>query len=287
LTSGCAHECIYCYARGYSVFPGENKVVIYKNILDKLKSELLRRRNKPQVVYFSPSSDIFQPIPEVLELCHSVLELLLSRGIGIALLTKGQIPKKTLALLLAHADKVRVQIGLITCDENVRGLFEPHAANIEVRLRQIAKMIGGGIATEARIIPIIPGVTDTSDSIDRLFNLIAAAGVKQAAISTLFVRPAIIVSLKRHVSDKLVLQNLLNFYQDGRRLPVHAEHSSVIPLPLSKRKEIYARFRQQAKNYAINLSVCGCMNPDIGGTCNITGNWQSNDTQQQLLGWRE
>jgi DNA repair photolyase len=109
LTSGCAHSCIYCYARGYSIFPGEDKVIIYENTLDKLKNELANRRAKPQAVYFSPSSDIFQPVPEVIELGYSIPEFLLSRGIGIAFLTKGYIPPKTLKLLMTYPDKVRVQ----------------------------------------------------------------------------------------------------------------------------------------------------------------------------------
>ena len=210
LTSGCAHNCIYCYARGYSVFPGENKVVIFKNILDKLKSELLHKKNKPQTVYFSPSSDIFQPIPEVLELSHSVLELLLSRDIGIAFVTKGQIPDKTLGLLLNHANKVRAQIGIITHDDNVRRIFEPNAASIDTRLIQMAQMVAGGIAVEARIIPIIPGITDTLDSIDCLYSAISMAGVKNVAISALFLRPAIIASLRTQISDQDVLNNLLS-----------------------------------------------------------------------------
>lgn len=283
LTSGCAHECIYCYARGYSVFPGENKVVIYKNILDKLKSELLRRRNKPQAVYFSPSSDIFQPVPEVLELSHSILELLLSKDIGIALLTKGLIPDKTLKLLLNHAGSVRIQIGIITCDDNLRCLFEPYAASIAVRLQQMARMTTGGIATEARIIPILPGITDTPDSIDCLFSAISTAGVKHAAISALFLRPAIMASLKQRILDKAALEDLLAFYKNGRRLAVHAEHSSVIPLPRPKREEIYTRFSQMARKYNINLSICGCMNPDIGGICNIAGRWLSHYAQRSLF----
>ena len=104
LTSGCANDCIYCYARGYSIFPGEYNVAIYQNTVDKLKNELLRKRNKPQAVYFSPSSDIFQPIPEVLEVTHSILEFLLTKDIGIAFLTKGQIPDKTLSLLLNNKE---------------------------------------------------------------------------------------------------------------------------------------------------------------------------------------
>ncbi len=274
LTSGCAHDCIYCYARGYSIFPGEKTVVIYKNILEKLKGELLRKRNKPHAVYFSPSSDIFQPVPELLELIHSILEFLLSRDIGIAFLTKGYIPDKTLKLLLNNADKVRAQVGIITHDDNIRKVFEPNAASISVRLGQMAKMVAGGIAVESRLVPILPGITDAPDSIERLCAAISNPGIKHAAISTLFLRPAIVASLKQRIADKATLEGLLNFYKDGKRLAVRAQHSSVIPLPRQKREEIYTRFRQIGRKYGIEMSICGCMNPDIGGTCNITGRWQ-------------
>ncbi|HJX12094.1 MAG TPA: radical SAM protein [Dehalococcoidales bacterium] len=103
LTSGCAHGCVYCYARGYSVYPGGGEVVIYENVLEKLEIELSCERNKPRSIYFSPSSDLFQPLPEVLELGYSVLEFLLSKGIGVAFLTKGHIPDKTMKLLFNHA----------------------------------------------------------------------------------------------------------------------------------------------------------------------------------------
>ncbi len=273
LTSGCAHGCIYCYARGYSIFPGEKNVVIYKNILEQLEGELIHKRNKPHAVYFSPSSDIFQPLPEVLELCHSILEFLLSKGIGIAFLTKGYIPDKTLKLLINNADKVRAQVGIITHDDNIRKIFEPNAASIDVRLGQMAKMVACGIAVEARLVPILPGITDTPDSIEHLYNSVSSTGIKHAAISTLFLRPAIAASLKQSIADKETLEGLLSFYKDGKRLAVHAEHSSVIPLPLQKREGIYSLFRQIGRKYGIEMSVCGCLNPDIGGTCNITGKW--------------
>jgi DNA repair photolyase len=283
LTSGCAHDCLYCYARGYGVFPGEDKVVIYENTLDKIKDELSHKRTKPQVVYFSPSSDIFQPVPEVIELGYLIIEHLLSRDIGIAFLTKGLIPEKTMRLLLNHADKVRAQIGIITADEQIRCVFEPNAASINVRFKQMARLVEGGITAEARIIPILPGITDKSGSVDQLLSTIASTGVKRAAISTLFLRPAIIASLKRHITDNDILENLLSHYSKERRLAVHAENSSVIPLFRLKREEVYSSFRQVAKKYALDLSICGCMNPDIGGTCNITGKWPANVTRPSLL----
>jgi len=283
LTSGCAHECVYCYARGYSVYPGENKVVIYKNTLEKLKSELPRKKNKPQAVYFSPSSDIFQPVPAVLELSHSILEYLLLSGIGVAFVTKGHIPDKTMGLLLNHAGKVRAQIGIITHDENIRWIFEPNTASVNQRLEQMKKMSLGGIAVEARIIPILPGITDIPECIDTLFQAIVKTGVTRASISTLFLRPAILGAIKRHIPDKDILGHLLDSYKDAGRLKVHAENSSVIPLPRLKREEIYSRFSEIANKYSIELSVCGCMNPDIGGTCNITGKWLVQNTQPDLF----
>ena len=44
LTSGCAHGCLYCYARGYSTYPENNRVIIYENILEKIKKELINKR---------------------------------------------------------------------------------------------------------------------------------------------------------------------------------------------------------------------------------------------------
>jgi DNA repair photolyase len=162
-------------------------------------------------------------------------------------------------------------------------MFEPNAASIDSRLGQMEMMVTGSIAVEARIMPILPGITDKPDSISSLFRAIASTGVKRTAISSLFLRPAIVGSLKRHVSDKVTLEKLLDFYTDVRRLPVHAGHSSVTPVPRQKREEIYSRFSQIARKYDINLSICGCMNPDIGGTCNIAGKWLTQDIQSSLF----
>ena len=284
LTSGCAHGCLYCYTRGYTTHPGENKVIIYGNTLEKLKDELTHKRTKPQAVYFSPSSDLFQPVPEVLALGYRILEFLFSKGIGVAFLSKGHIPDKTMSLLLNHADKVRAQIGIITLDEDVRHMFEPNAASPTVRLKQIAQLIAGGIATEARLVPILPGLTDTPDALRHLFSTLAKVGVKRAAASVLFLRPSITESLKRNVHNKEILQELLSFYRDAKRLAVHAEHSSITALPHPKREEIFECVRCAGKEHGIELSICACMNPDIArGTCNISGIWPRHDTQRSLF----
>ena len=95
LTSGCAHGCIYCYTRGYRCTPPEGKVVLYTNTLSSLRAELARKRTRPSAVYFSPSSDLFQPVPEILDMAYAVIKFLLDRKIGVAFVTKGRIPQRS------------------------------------------------------------------------------------------------------------------------------------------------------------------------------------------------
>ena len=284
LTSGCAHGCVYCYTRGYSTHPGEDKVVLYRNTLGKLKEELAHKRKRPQAVYFSPSSDLFQPVPEVLELGYLVLELLFSQGIGVAFLSKGHIPGKTMKLLLDHADKVKAQVGILTLDENIQRMFEPNAASIKVRIEQMAKLIAGGIAVEARLDPILPGLTDTPDVLNLLFSTLAKAGVRRAAASVLFLRPSVVESLKRNLRNEKILQTLLGLYRDAKRLTIHAERSSVIALPPATREEIYGRVRSATEEVGIELLICACKNPDLAhGTCNIGGTWLKHHNQRSLF----
>ncbi len=274
LTSGCAHGCVYCYTRGYSTHPGEDKVVLYQNTLGKLKEELAHKRKMPQAVYFSPSSDLFQPVPEVLELGYRVLELLFSQGIGVAFLSKGHIPNKTMNLLLSHVDKVRAQVGIITLDEDIQRMFEPNTASPKVRIKQIAKLVVGGIATEARLDPVLPGLTDSKDALRQLFSALAKVGVKRAAISALFLRHSVVESLKRNIHDREVLRRLLSFYKEARPMAIHAERSSVTALPRARRDEIYTSISRVAEEHGIELVICACKNPDLAhGTCNIGGTW--------------
>lgn len=274
LTAGCLHDCAYCYIRGYRTYPGDNKITVYENTLEKLRSELSRRRTKPRAVYFSPSSDLFQPVPEVLELAEAILRFLFSQGIGAAFLTKGRIPDGTLSLLIDNAELVRAQIGIITLDEGISQPFERNAASPQRRLAQMEALITGGVPTEARLDPVLPGLTDDDRTADHLFAALAQVGVKRAAIGVLFLRPAIVGSLRGNVPDKEVLARLLSQYRQRHQISIRANGSSVQTLPLEARREIFARMAEAAAARGIELSICACKNPDLArGSCNIAGAW--------------
>lgn len=271
LTAGCAHGCGYCYIQGYSGYPGEETIILYEDTLDRLRAELQRVRALPTAVFFSPSSDLFQPVPEVLDMAHEVLTLLLEKGIGVSILTKGRIPERTLALLTQHAELVRIQVGITTMDEALIAVVEPHTAPAELRVWQLAALTEAGIPAEARIDPVLPGLTDTVDSLHALFRALRNAGVRRAAVGVLFLRPAIIAALLRDQMRPFGVK-LLQAYGQRDRVPIRSRSSLVQALPRARREQILAHVFDAARAHDVSVCICACKNPDLAvGTCGIAG----------------
>jgi DNA repair photolyase len=264
------HGCIYCYTRGYTIYPGENKIVIYRNLLDKIEKELARKRKKPRTVYFSPSSDPFQPVPEVLDMAYDIFALLLEKGIGVSFLTKGRIPAKYFKLFEKHKNLVSAGIGIISSRDSVLKTFEPRAASAGKRLENMKTLVEMGVFTQTRLDPILPGVTDSLDEMGELVSNIGATGIRQIAASVLFLRPAIQSNLKKIENSQV--SKVLSGFNKKQRLGIHASKSNVIALPQVERRNIYDTLNQSCKKYGIEMKICACKNPDLAkGTCSIAG----------------
>ena len=173
LASGCIHGCLDCHAQGSCGRIGSEKAVLADNLLKKLREELGRRRSPPPAVCFDFSSDPFQPVPDLLDRTYEVLEYLLGEGIGVVFQTKAEIPRRHLELLLAHPTLVRAIFGLVTIDRRLLRIFEPRTATPRTRLAQMRQLVAGGVATLARVDPILPGLSDDPDA---LHGLCAGAG---------------------------------------------------------------------------------------------------------------
>lgn len=275
LTAGCAHGCLYCYARSYSQNPGQGRVALYENTLEKLRDELPRKRKRPRAVYFSPSSDAFQPVTEVLDLAYDVFEYLFNNNIGVAFLTKGEIPDRHMDLICANASLVQAGIGITTLDAELLKIFEPRTAPPKVRLSQAKRLIEAGVQTRIRLDPLLPGLMDKAEDLEELLKAIASIGVKQIALSTAFLRPPIVRTLKKHVSDNRALETLLRHFEPSQTLTMHGAGTSVLVPPAELRKSIYERVRRIAERHGLSTTVCACKNGDIAsGSCHIAGAWQ-------------
>jgi len=123
ITRGCAHSCVYCYARGFTDAPPKGELHMYENLSEMLEMELDRKRKLPSWVSFSTASDPFQDIDEVLKVTYKEMKLFLERGVGISFLTKGFIPDEFIRLFSNHPYLIRARIGIVSLNENYIRLF--------------------------------------------------------------------------------------------------------------------------------------------------------------------
>ena len=292
LTAGCAHGCVYCYTHGYSTYPGDGTICMYKNLPERLKEELKRKRKLPKRVYFSPSSDLFQPLDAVRETALEVLQILFEAGVEVAFLSKGKIPEPHFRMLERYSKQCFAQIGLVTTDDRVREIFEPSAANVTTRLTQIERLTAAGIPVSVRLDPILPEVSDSTETFDALCEAAARRGVQNLSASVLFLRPGFASRLARRFSECDVpadlaprLSRLLARFRTSVPLAIEAGSGQTSALPLPERAAIFARLAASVARNSQTLHFCTCKNPDLPSDffdartlagCEITGRTQWN-----------
>lgn len=280
ISAGCAHNCVYCYSKGYSIYPGDNFVEVYENMAARIADELTHKRKKPTAIYFCPSCDPFQPLPEIQHLTFEVMKIILENDIDVQFVTKGKISKEIFDLFKKHSSKIAGQIGLISIDENILSIFEPNAANLSQRINQLKKLIEIGIKMSVRCDPMIHGITDTDEQLQKLFSMIAKTGCKEAAISFLFLRPAITASLKKHITNISLLNKILEPFSKNVCLSIGIKNSTGIFLPVEIRKSAFEKITKIAHNFGVALHVCGCKNCDITSeSCYITRERENHPSQ--------
>ena len=263
ISTGCAHGCAYCYGRGYSQYPGEGTVLIYRDTAARIAAELKRKRRKPVAAYFCPSCDAFQPLDAVLEQSYRAMAAILEAGVGVEFVTKGAIPDRFLDLFSRHPGRVSAQVGLTTLDDGIRATFEPGAAAVSERLRDILRLKEAGASVSVRVDPLIHGVTDGDGDVAALMAACCERGVTSLAVSYLFLRPAVTSSLKRHVADRAIAERILAPYAHGFHFTLRGGAGGGLALPEAIRRAGFERMKQLAAGHGLQVHVCGCKNPDV------------------------
>jgi DNA repair photolyase len=262
-TAGCVHLCSYCYARGYSNYPGDGTVILYSNIARKLENELNHKRKLPGFVYFSPSCDAFQPVKQVLDTTFNLMSTLLERGIGISFLTKGHIPDKFIILFKRHSNLVHAHIGITTLNSRIQGVIEPHAAPPKIRIKNINSLTNIGILPEIKLDPLLPGLTDSTSNLEPLFKTLNRAGIKSAGINYLFLRAIIYKNIRKALANTKALSRISRAFYNSVDLGLLAGRSRVKALNPHFRMKQYERISLLAEKYGIKTHLCGCKNPDV------------------------
>jgi DNA repair photolyase len=190
--TGCAHACVYCYARFMQRFHPHNEpwgafVDVKVNAVEVLKRQL--RRAEPGSVFVSSACDGWQPIEAQWQLTRRCCELLLERGFELHVLTKSTLVLRDLDVFSGRP--VQLGVTLTTLDERLSELWEPGAANIQERLRVIEAARRAGLQTSVMFGPLLPFLSDSQASIDALLGRAADLGIDRIWVDALNSRPRV------------------------------------------------------------------------------------------------
>ena len=159
---GCAHGCIYCYARFMKRFtthrePWGSFVDVKINAIDLLRQEI--RKKRVGKVWMSGVCDPYQPIEKDYEITKRCLALLSNGAWPVTIQTKSPLVLRDINLLKQFSD-IEVGLTITTADETIRQLFEPNSPPIQQRIGALERLKAVGITTFAMIAPILPKTND-------------------------------------------------------------------------------------------------------------------------------
>ena len=209
---GCGHACGYCYARFMQRFhPHQEEwgrfVDARVNAVQALTRQL--HRLEPGSVFTCSACDGWQPIEAHYRLTRECCRLLLEAGFQLNVLTKSKLVLRDLDIL---ADR-RVQLGvtITTPDEKWAAIWEPGASAVAERVEVLRQAKAARLRTAVMFGPLLPGISDTDEVLERLFAIAAETEVDRIWTDLLNPRPrvwpAVQQVLRNHCPD------LYNHYQ--------------------------------------------------------------------------
>jgi DNA repair photolyase len=172
---GCEIGCKYCYARYAHEFmeldPADFEDKIYAKAAPGhlLRQELGRIQNKDEGIAIGTATDPYQPAERRFERTRAILQVFAEqRNWHLGLITKSDLIVRDLDLLreIARRNVLSVHITVTTVDEKLARLLEPRAPRPELRLQTVQKLRSAGVCVGVNPNPIMPGITDSDESLD-------------------------------------------------------------------------------------------------------------------------
>ena len=226
---GCVHACHYCYARETHTFLGlnpdgdfERQIFFKRNIAEALDRDLSRPGWTGESIAIGTATDAYQPAEARFRLTRACLEVIHRHRNPFSIVTKSSLIVRDLEMLthIAALADVRIYFTVTTLDERLWKKLEPGTQPPIVRLKALEMLSSAGISCGVLMAPVIPGLTDSQESIDQVARATAAAGAHSFAALPLRLAPPV----KNHFTGFLQrdFPNLLPWYltrMDGQNLP--------------------------------------------------------------------
>lgn len=150
LYRGCTHGCIYCDSRStcYQMRHDFEDISIKENALELLEATLKRKRKKC-MIGMGAMTDPYIPLEMKIWNVRKTLELVLTYGFGITLITKSNRVLRDIDLLqkIHERTKCVVQMTRTTYDEELCKKLEPNVSTTKERFEALKRLRDAGIPT--------------------------------------------------------------------------------------------------------------------------------------------
>jgi len=177
---GCERACVYCFARDYHARRGRDTGAGFDHEIDvkvnfpELLAHELRRLRKRETVALGTATDPYQQCEGRYRITRRTLEALVASPLPLLVITKGSMVVRDVDLLSRLDVKVCVSVG--TVSEELARTSEPHASPPKARLEAVRRLVSAGIDAGVLAAPILPGLSDTEESLDAVAAAAARAG---------------------------------------------------------------------------------------------------------------
>ncbi|MDZ4863272.1 MAG: radical SAM protein [Gemmatimonadota bacterium] len=171
----------------------EKQIMVKTSAAAVLQRTLFPAKLAGCALVIGTATDPYQPAERQFQLTRSILEALLSwRGLTLGIITKSPLILRDVDLLrqLAERHELSVNISLASTDAALLREVEARSPAPHTRLRALKGLTDAGIHAGLLIAPILPGITDSTESLAALMAAGKAAGARYVHGSALRLGPA-------------------------------------------------------------------------------------------------
>ena len=195
---GCTHACTYCFARNTHTYLDldsgrdfDTQIVVKVNAPELLRHELAAPRWGGGHIAMGTNVDCYQRAEGRYRLMPGIITALRDFANPFSILTKGTLIVRDLPLLREAAEVTSVGLSMSVgfVDETIWRSAEPGTPSPRRRLDAVRALTDAGFSVGVLMAPILPGLTDTDESIDATVRAIAASGASSLTPLPLHLRP--------------------------------------------------------------------------------------------------
>jgi DNA repair photolyase len=166
---GCAHGCVYCFARPTHSYLGlspgldfETKLFYKADAVNILEAELAKPKYVCKTIALGINTDGYQPLEKRLQVTRGILAVLTRCRHPVTIVTKSALIIRDLDLLtdLAKDKLVSVMVSITSLTNDIKRTLEPRTASPQARLRVIQQLTEAGVPVGVLVAPVIPAITD-------------------------------------------------------------------------------------------------------------------------------